>query len=242
MKKTILALGVAGIVAFGTSALALDAPTNLRATASGTDVILEWDEYDGFWDTCSNGLNIVVSRNGTGLDTVGQNNGPTSTYTDTGLSVGAYTYAIKATCTIPGGKGTSASHPSSAYSDEATVTIESAPDCAGSPTVTVTPSPRLLWPPNGKLTAVQIEGSVTAQEYCTLPTEISYVVEDEYGVYDSEGTAIVADDGNFVFWVDLGASREGNDLDGRFYDIGIMTDGAEIWTNVQVPHDQRGKK
>jgi hypothetical protein len=115
------------------------------------------------------------------------------------------------------------------------------------PTTTIAASPRLLWPPNNKPRAVTISG--VAADAGTGLAQLSIRVEDEYGK-PVPAPAVVDLDGAATYpWsvsLDLEASREGGDKDGRTYTIVVsVTDRAchvtEAFTTVVVPHD-RGKE
>src|SRR5690606_7407003 len=100
------------------------------------------------------------------------------------LNEGTYDYLIQARCNVPAipGQGGSPAHTNnlSQLSASATAVISSAPACAGPATVEATATPTTLWPPNGKLVAVNVTGNVTPQQNCTMPADIQYLVIDEY--------------------------------------------------------------
>jgi hypothetical protein len=102
------------------------------------------------------------------------------------------------------------------------------------PTVTVTATPNILWPPRKKeLVNVKIDGSVT--EETSGVASLIITVEDEYGTYNMAVP-------NFGSVIQLEAWRDGDDPDGRYYTItATVTDNAghqsSATTEVIVPHD-----
>jgi serine protease len=114
------------------------------------------------------------------------------------------------------------------------------------PLVTILASPRTLWPPNGKMVPVIISGTITDSESGVDTSTAAYAVTDEYGSIQPSGTVTLGANGSYSFTIQLQASRNGNDKDGRQY---IITVGAQddagnegsAATGVVVPHDQ-GKK
>jgi len=110
-------------------------------------------------------------------------------------------------------------------------------------------SPDVLWPPNHKMVEVLVSGSVIDDG--SGLEEVWLVVEDEYGELNYEFyeiTEVLDENGNFEFPLKLIAWRDGDDLDGRHYTIGVCAiDKAENEANsepieVIVPHDQgKGK-
>lgn len=117
--------------------------------------------------------------------------------------------------------------------DEVVITIEDTTP----PEVTISASPGTLWPPNGKMKDVLIQGEAT-----DISGEVSLVllVEDEYG----EINLSLSD---FDEIIQLEAWRKGRDKDGRTYTINVIAtdssgNGAFASTLVVVPHDQGKKK
>jgi hypothetical protein len=112
------------------------------------------------------------------------------------------------------------------------------------PEITVTATPATLWPPNGKLVTVTISGTIRDANSGVNASTTAYAVEDEYAnVEPSGGPFSLGEDGSYSFTIDLHASRNGNDRDGRHYTITVSahdTEGNEgVGTAiVTVPHDQ----
>lgn len=103
------------------------------------------------------------------------------------------------------------------------------------PTITITATPNVLWPPDGKLHDVLIDGSATGNGSCIANTVIT--VTDEYGVYNMTVP-------QFGSIIQLEARKKGTDKDGRIYTITVVaTDMAgnqsTAITKVIVPHDMR---
>ena len=103
------------------------------------------------------------------------------------------------------------------------------------PTVTVTATPSILWPPNHKMVDVTIDGSASDDTSGIVFIEIT--VTDEYGIYNMTVPG-------FGSIIQLEAWREGTDRDGRVYTITVVaTDMAgnksTTTTQVTVPHDLR---
>jgi hypothetical protein len=112
------------------------------------------------------------------------------------------------------------------------------------PVLTVSANPLQLWPPNNKLVPVKIFG--TAFDTGSGIKSIHIQVIDEYGTCQPAVPDIGPGDiinGNWIRTIQLEASRQGNDKDGRKYTIRVMaTDNAGNTTVkeivVIVPHDQ----
>jgi len=111
------------------------------------------------------------------------------------------------------------------------------------PTVSLSANPSRLRSPNGKPVTVQLRG--TGADAVSGLASVSYTVTDEYGTSLSIPTRTLS--GNSANWTDsieLEASRNGDDADGRVYHIvATITDVAGYTStasaDVVVPHDQR---
>lgn len=91
--------------------------------------------------------------------------------------------------------------------------------------------PEYIWPPNRKMKEVTVSGKVILPQDCTL-LGAGYSIDDEYGVYSSEGELIVDADGNFTLPLQVEAWRDGVDKDGRRYSISLFAeDEAGIGTS-----------
>ena len=103
-----------------------------------------------------------------------------------------------------------------------------------SPSVNVTATPNILWPPNHKMVNVMVGGSAADGGSDVVSAVIT--VTDEYGIYNMT----VPGFGSTIL---LEASRNGKDKDGRLYTItAVVTDKAgnqsTATTTVLVPHDR----
>jgi probable HAF family extracellular repeat protein len=115
--------------------------------------------------------------------------------------------------------------------DEVVITIEDTIP----PEVSISASPGTLWPPNGKMKDVLIQGEAT-----DISGEVSLVilVEDEYGEINLSFS-------EFDKIIQLEAWRKGRDKDGRTYTINVIAtdssgNSAFALTFVIVPHDMGG--
>jgi murein DD-endopeptidase MepM/ murein hydrolase activator NlpD/N-acetylneuraminic acid mutarotase len=101
------------------------------------------------------------------------------------------------------------------------------------PQVSINASPNILWPPNGKIMDVVINGYITDDNIAST----AFSVIDEYNLLKPKIT-------DFEQTIRLQAERSGNDRDGRIYTIkatGKDKAGnvSESETTVIVPHDQK---
>jgi len=109
------------------------------------------------------------------------------------------------------------------------------------PTLTITPTPATLWPPNNKL--VPITTAITVKDDYDPQPEIkleSITSSEMLGAGEIQDAQLGTDDRSFY----LAATREGNNMAGRIYTLTYSaTDGsgnkATASTTVTVPHDQR---
>ena len=111
------------------------------------------------------------------------------------------------------------------------------------PTITLSATPKVLSPPNGKMVPVTISGTITDTGSGVNANSAAYSVKDEYGEVQPKGTITLGPGGNYSFTVLLQASRRGSDLDGRRYTITVRAkdnagNGASKTSMVTVPHDQ----
>jgi hypothetical protein len=228
------------------------APTGLNAAVAGDDVTLTWDAYPSgnFPSGCTQAQEIRIFRDdGGGFNQIISVNATDTTFTDQDLADGTYDYKIQARCNVPavpGPGGSADPNNLSLFSNTANAVVSTLALCAGAPTVTVAATPTVLWPPNGKMVTVTVTGTVTPQSNCTAPVSIDYYIVDEYGLLNSGPANVALSNGSYNFQVSLEASRLGNDLDGRLYQIQIDTVGGDggvgiADVNVIVPHDQRKK-
>jgi hypothetical protein len=113
------------------------------------------------------------------------------------------------------------------------------------PVITLAATPKLLWPPNGRMVPVRISGTITDVGSGVNVNSATYVVKDEYGKVQPKGTIILGSQGAYSFDISLQASRLGSDLDGRRYTVTLQAKdnagnvGSKTST-VIVPHNQGG--
>jgi hypothetical protein len=111
------------------------------------------------------------------------------------------------------------------------------------PVITISATPALLRPPNGKLVPVTVSGTMSDAGAGVDANSASYRVQDEYGRVQPSGAIVVGAGGSYSFTVMLEASRRGNDRDGRHYSVTVsVKDNAGNTSSnqriVSVPHDQ----
>lgn len=118
---------------------------------------------------------------------------------------------------------------------EQRITPKILPPSPSGPTVTLTASDTILWPPNKKWKSVTFSG--TLSDY----TVATYALTDEYGKISYVGTLTGA---TFSVPLKLKAERKGKDKDGRTYTftvtaVGSLTVSASV--DIVVPHDKKKK-
>jgi hypothetical protein len=111
------------------------------------------------------------------------------------------------------------------------------------PVITVSTTPKVLWPPKGKMVTVMVTGTITDTGSGVDLTSITYSVTDEYGQAQPAGPITLGAGGSYSFTVLLQASRLGSDLDGRQYAITVQakdnaSNAASQASVVTVPHDR----
>ena len=111
------------------------------------------------------------------------------------------------------------------------------------PVITLSATPKVLWPPNGKMVPVTISGTITDTGSGVNLSSTAYSVTDEYGEVQPTGAITLGAGGSFSFTVLLRASRLGTDQDGRHYTITVRAsdnagNGGSQASVVTVPHDQ----
>lgn len=121
------------------------------------------------------------------------------------------------------------------------VLLNNAPFCTTPPVVTLSATPKSLWPPNGNMVPVTVSG-IAADTGCTIATA-SYAVKDEYGKVQPRATLTLGTEGAYSFTIWLQASRTGTDLDGRLYTITVTARNNANETGSQsgvviVPHNR----
>ncbi len=112
------------------------------------------------------------------------------------------------------------------------------------PVITLSATPKVLWPPNGKMVPVTVSGTITDTGSGVNVDSAAYAVKDEYGEVQPHGAITLGPGGAYSFTILLQASRLGSDLDGRRYKVTIRAkdnagNGGSKTSVVTVPHDQR---
>jgi hypothetical protein len=115
---------------------------------------------------------------------------------------------------------------------------------AGAPGVTISATPTVLWPPNGKTAVVNISGLVSDTGTGIDSNSVSFNVQDEYGEVEPAGQLILNPDGTFSFTVTLIVRRLGRDKNGREYTVTVLVRDLQDAVGgaaaiVTVPHDRR---
>jgi hypothetical protein len=110
------------------------------------------------------------------------------------------------------------------------------------PVITISTTPKFLWPPNGKMVPVAVSGTITDTGSGINVKSATYVVKDEYGRLQPMGMIILGPAGAYSFYISLQASRLGSDLDGRRYTITVQAKDnvgnvASETNAVIVPHN-----
>lgn len=114
------------------------------------------------------------------------------------------------------------------------------------PKITVSTSPRILWPANGKMLPVTVTGTIRDDQPAgsgVNPSTAVYAVTDEYGEVQPSGNVDLQPDGSYAFMILLQASRRGNGRDGREYTVTITANDfagntASAAGIVTVPHSK----
>jgi hypothetical protein len=112
------------------------------------------------------------------------------------------------------------------------------------PLITVSVSPKILWPPTGNMVPVTVSGKITDTGSGVDPSSATFAVKDEYGRVQPKGPITLTAGGAYSFIARLQASRLGSDMDGRQYRINISASdyagNQGLKTSViTVSHDQR---
>jgi streptogramin lyase len=112
------------------------------------------------------------------------------------------------------------------------------------PLITVSASPSILWPPNGRMVPVVVSGTIKDIGSGVLASSVEYAVTDEYHLVQPRGQMTLDSAGNYLFTILLRASREGDDQNGRRYTIRVSArdnagNRAAKWQAIKVQHDRR---
>jgi hypothetical protein len=113
------------------------------------------------------------------------------------------------------------------------------------PVVTLSATPKILWPPNAKMVPVTVSGTITDIGSGVNVNSATYIVKDEYGKVQPKGTIILGSEGAYSFDISLQASRLRSDLDGRRYTVTVQTkdNAGNVGSKtcpVIVPHNHGG--
>jgi hypothetical protein len=124
------------------------------------------------------------------------------------------------------------------------VLLNNAPFDITPPVITLSATPKVLWPPNGKMTPVTVLGTITDTGSGVNLNSVVYTVKDEYGVVQPHGAITLGPAGGYSFTILLQASRLGADLDGRRYTVTVRAkdnagNAGSKTSVVTVPHDRR---
>jgi len=111
------------------------------------------------------------------------------------------------------------------------------------PVITLSATPKVLWPPNGKMVPVTVSGTITDTGSGVNVNSAAYAVKDEYGELQPHGAISLGPGGNYSLTILLQASRLGTDLDGRRYTVTVRAkdnagNGGSMTSAVTVPHDR----
>ena len=89
------------------------------------------------------------------------------------------------------------------------------------PVIALSATPKILWPPNGKVVPVTVSGTITDTGSGVNVDSAAYAVKDEYGEVQPKGHIRLDVDGMYRFTVLLQASRRGSDQNGRQYMVTV---------------------
>ncbi len=111
------------------------------------------------------------------------------------------------------------------------------------PVVTISATPATLWPPNGRMAPVVVSGTITDAGSGVDVSTAAYAVTDEYRQVQPMGSVTLRSDGRYSFTIQLQASRNGNDQNGRQYTIIVSAldhagNKGSAATGVTVPQNQ----
>ncbi len=91
------------------------------------------------------------------------------------------------------------------------------------PVISVSASRRQLWPPNGAMVPVTVNGRITDERggKGVNPSTAKYAITDSYGELELNGPIHLLSDGRYSFVIPLQASRHPGDPEGREYGITV---------------------
>lgn len=115
--------------------------------------------------------------------------------------------------------------------------------CTKAPEFEITSfGPGYIWPPNRKIKDVTVSGRVILPDGCTLLGAV-YLMDDEYGSYDSDGILFVNSEGYFALTFQVESWRDSSDIDGRHYGINLYAENEAGTVSktfeVLVPRNNR---
>jgi len=124
------------------------------------------------------------------------------------------------------------------------VEVEAGESCVDVPTFKdITAQQTAVMAKNNKPYPVDFTGQVVLSDGCTLENAW-YQLTDEYGELNDKQALTVAEDGSFNATIEILASREGNDKDGRLYTVTFGAEneagkGESGATSIVVAHDNK---
>jgi hypothetical protein len=89
------------------------------------------------------------------------------------------------------------------------------------PVITVTATPKILWPPSGRMAPVTVSGTITDTGSGVKAGSAEFTVRDEFHLVQPHGKIVLDSAGNYSFTILLRASRKRGDPDGRQYTIQV---------------------
>lgn len=109
------------------------------------------------------------------------------------------------------------------------------------PVITISATPRVLWPPDGRMVSVAVSGRITDPASGIDRNTIQFSVRDEYGLVQPQGPLTRDSSGRYSFMVGLPASRKATDLNGRVFMIRVSArdnagNSGANWISVTVPY------
>ncbi|HLV78772.1 MAG TPA: Ig-like domain repeat protein, partial [Chthonomonadaceae bacterium] len=110
------------------------------------------------------------------------------------------------------------------------------------PSVTASANPSTLTSPNGRMVTVTVSGSMSDALSGLSPASAAFSVIDDYGTVQPSGSISVQSNGSYSFSIQLQASRNGKDKNGRHYTITVRAldmagNAGSAITVVTVPHN-----
>jgi hypothetical protein len=93
------------------------------------------------------------------------------------------------------------------------------------------------------MVTVTVSGTMSDNLSGINPSTAAYAVQDSYGLVQPSGPVSLATNGTYSFTISLEARRDGQDKNGRLYEIVLSAqdnagNASSSTTSVIVPHDQ----